>query len=176
MPFRRRGFSGRSRLGTVVNSNKNMPNNFTAAATGANTTVVVTNSVSSPANADVEDVERGCKIFRIWIELWVYNSATTTVGVTTGIDMYLMMNPGTNLTPPNPGSVGTSNEKKYVFKTWKGLLGARTEGSLPYTWKGWVKIPKVYQRQGINDQIQLIIRPVGVNAIVCNNFIYKWFK
>ncbi len=178
MPYRQRGFSGRRPRGNfnVLVSNKNMPNSFVAAAAGANTVVVIAQAVDSATNTGPTEVERGCKIFRVWIELWVYNSATTTVGVTTGIDMYIIKNPGDNLTVPNPGSVGTSNEKKFVFKTWKGLIGARTEGSPPYTFRGWVKIPKIYQRMGADDKLQLVIRPTGIAAIVCNNFIYKWFK
>ncbi len=179
MPLGRRGSYGPQRRRgnfSVLVSNKNMPNSFTAAATGANTVVVIAQSVDSAVNTGATEVERGCKIFRIWVELWVYSSAATTVGVTTGIDMYIIKNPGDNLTVPNPGSVGTSNEKKFVFKTFKGLIGARTEGTPPYTFRGWVKIPKIYQRMGADDKLQLVIRPTGLAALVCNNFIYKWFK
>ncbi len=155
---------------------KNNPNNFTAAATGANTLIGCVKTVNSAANVNATEVERGCKIFRIWVELWVYASAAVAVGVTSGIDMYMWKNPGANLTAPNPGTVGTSNEKKYVFKTWKGLTGARTEGSPAYVWRGWIKIPRVYQRQGTDDLIQIVARATGANALVCNSFVYKWFK
>ncbi len=178
MPFRQRGSYGmrRPRSFTVLVSNKNMPNSFAGAATGANTVIVIAQAVDSATNVGPTEVERGCKIFRIWVELWVYASAAVAVGVTSGIDMYIIKNPGDNLTVPVPGTVGTSNEKKFVFKTFKGLTGARTEGTPPYTFRGWVKIPKIYQRMGADDKLQLVIRPTGANALVCNNFIYKWFK
>ncbi len=110
------------------------------------------------------------------MELWVYASATTTPGVTTGYDAYLIKNPGNNLTPPIPSTTGSSNEKKFIFKEWKGLTGARTEGSLPYSWRGWIKVPKRYQRMGADDRWQLVSIATGVNVIQCTNFVYKWYK
>ncbi len=178
MPFRQRGSFGRRRsnLGQVVDSNKNNPNFFTAAATGANTVVNIAIAVDAAANSGAAQVTRGCKIFKIWCEFWVYASAEVAVGVTQGIDFYIMKNPGANLTEPNPGTVGTSNEKKFVFRQFKGLVGARTQGSMPYYWRGWIKIPRVYQRMGADDLLVMVIRPTGSNVIFCHQYIYKWFK
>ncbi len=170
MPQRRR----RSSFVNIV-SNKNIPNFFTAAATGSNTIVNLAVAVDSAANTGAAQVQRGSKIYRIWCEFWIYASAAAAVGVTTGIDFYIWKNPGDNLVAPQPGTVGTSNEKKFVIRNWKGLIGARTEGSLPYHWKGWLKIPKIYQRMGADDHIELVVRPTGVNALVCHNHVYKWF-
>ncbi len=179
MSFRRRAFSrrgNRGRLGTLIDSNKNIRSLFTAAATGANTTVTVATAVDAAENTTTTQVTRGCKIFRIWLELWITASATAAEGVTTGVDAYIMKNPGANLTPPNPGTTGSSNEKKFIFKEWKGLIASRKEGFPAYTWRGWLKVPRVYQRMGADDTIVFMIRPTGVNALVCSNFVYKWYK
>ncbi len=179
MPFRQRGSYGRnrgSRLGSVIDSNKNIVSLFTGAATGANTIVPLITTVDAAANTSVTEVTRGCKIFKLWLELLIYASAAVAVGVTSGFDCYLIKNPGANLTPPSPGAVGSSNEKKFVFKSWKGIVGTRTEGSPPYSWKGWIKIPRVYQRMGADDLIQLVIRPTGAAMLVCSDTIYKWYK
>ncbi len=179
MSFRRGGFfRGRRRTSVrpIVQSEKIIPNAFTAAPTGSNTTVTIAIAVNAADNTVVAQVTRGCKIFRVWVELWVYASAAVSVGTTSGIDMYIWKNPGNNLTAPTPGTVGTSNEKKFVFKSFKGLTGARTEGSPPYTFRGWIKIPKIYQRMGTDDILQLVIRPTGAAALVCNNFILKYYE
>ncbi len=170
-------FGGRRRnnLATVINSNKNIRNIFSAVPTGSNTIIAIAVAVDSAQNTVTTEVTRGCKIFKVWFELWVSASAESAVGVTTGVDAYIMKNPGANLTPANPGSVGSSNEKKQVFKIWKGLVGARTQGFPAYQWKGWIKIPKIYQRMGADDVLQFVIRPTGVNLIACTNFVYKWY-
>ncbi len=166
----------RSRLGSVIDSNKNIVSLFTAAAAAANTAVTIATAVDAAANTSVTEVTRGCKIFKIWVELWIYASEIQAVGITNGFDAYIIKNPGANLTPPSPGAVGSSNEKKFVFKSWKGLTATRTEGGPMYGWKGWIKVPKVYQRMGADDTIALVFRPTGAAIITCLNAIYKWYK
>ncbi len=119
MPFRRRGFSSgsqRSSLGLVINSNKNVVSNFTGATAGTKTSIPIADAQDSAVLSVVEDVERGCVIKAIWVEFWVSATAEAAVGVTHGIDMYLFKNPGQNLTSPIPRTVGSSNEKKFIFK------------------------------------------------------------
>ncbi len=163
-------------LGQVIKSNKNVVSQFSAGAAGATVTVDIAKSVDTALLANVTEVNRGSKIFRIWVEFWVYASEEDVVGITNGIDMYLWKNPGNNLTPPTPGTEGSSNEKKFIFKVWKGLIGARTQGSLPYSFRGWIKIPKVYQRMGADDQIELVFGATGTATLVCNKFVYKYYE
>ncbi len=178
MSFRQRGFFGRRRrpMRPIVDSIKNVLSATDALVDGATTSLDIARAVDSAATAVVQDVEKGCKIFRIWTEFWVYPSATVAEGVTLQVDAYIWKNPGSNLTAPSPGTTGTSNEKKFIFKEWRGLLSSRTQGGAPYTWKGWIKIPKVYQRMGTDDQIELIVRVDGVAGLICRKHIYKWFK
>ncbi len=179
MPFRQRGSYGR-RMSRgprpVINSIKNQPNGFDAGSAGANAFVLIAKAVNTPSSIVSTDVSQGCIVKAIWVELWITASATVAEGVTTGIDAYIWKNPGGNLTAPAPGSVGTSNEKKFVFKSWKGLIGSRKEGFPAYTWRGWVRVPKIYQRMGTDDLLQLVFKSTGVNTLVCNNFIYKWYR
>ncbi len=171
-PKRRR----RSGLGSIVNSEKNIIPAFTAVAAGATIAITIAIAVNAADNTTINEVTRRCKLKAIWMELWVYDSAEIAVGTTTGVDAYIWKNPGANLTAPTPGTVGSSNEKKFVFKSWKGLTGPRTQGSLPYTWKGWIKIPPRYQRMGTDDLFQFVLRATGSAQIVCTNFIYKWYQ
>ncbi len=178
MPFRQRGFYGRQRgfPRPKVSSEKNVVTAFTAGAAGAKVRILIAQAVNAADNTVVAEVTRDCHIYKIWVELWISATAEVTVGTTNGIDAYIFKSPGSNLVSPVPGTVGSSNEKKFVFKTWKGLIGARTQGFPAYTWRGWVKVPKVYQRMETDDIIQFIFQATGVATIVCHNFIYKWFK
>ncbi len=165
---RRSGFS-------IINSIKNSVSNLTAGPDGTNTNVNVAIAISNPVSTNATDVLNGSKIFRVWVELWIYATQEIAVGVTNSFDAYFIKNPGNNLTLPTPGTQGTSNEKKFIFKTWKGMIGARTQGCLPYSWRGWIKIPKIYQRMGTDDRLNFFFVSNGTTSIVCTQFIYKWF-
>ncbi len=153
-----------------------MPNFFDTSASGTSASVIIAKAVTSPSPTVATDVSHGCKIFRVWVEMWISAGATVAEGVTTGVDAYIIKNPGNNLTNPAPGSVGTSNEKKFVFKTFKGLIASRKEGFPAYQWRGWVKIPKIYQRMATDDVLYFVHKPTGVQDLACLSFVYKWFR
>ncbi len=172
----RRAYNRGSSLGRIVDSNKNIVSSFQGIGAATKTDIIIARAVDSATNAVTEDVERGCKLKAIWIEFWVYATQDIAEGVTTGIEMYVIKNPGANLTTPSPGTEGSSNEKKFIFKSWKGLIGQRTDGSPPYFFKGWIKIPRLYQRMGADDLIQLVVLATGSSIVLCRKFIYKWYK
>ncbi len=176
MPFRMgRRFSGgfRRRSGlNIVDSIKNEVNAIAGISAATNQVTTLVNSVDSPATTNASQVKRGSKIFRIWFEFWYYG---LSAGETNDImDAYFMKNPGNNLTPPNPGTVGTSNEKKFIIKEWRGLAGLKSLGGQPYQWRGWIKIPKVYQRNGTDDRWLFVLRSPTTGNL-CTKFVYKWF-
>ncbi len=161
----------------IINSIKNIVRNTTAVPTGANTIVLIAKAVDSPdPGTNMADCSQGSKIFRIWCDITVWASATTTVGVSVACDLYIIKNPGDNLTVPAPGSTGTSNEKKFIFYTKADLTGARTEGAPLMKVQRWLKVPRTYQRMGVDDTISLVIRPIGLAHVACSNFIYKYYK
>ncbi len=151
--------------------------NLVLAGVAATTTLLdIAKAVNTPLSTVQSDVSQGCKIFRIWVEFSIYASATADVAVSNFVDVYIWKNPGANLTAPAPASVGTSNEKKFVFRMWKGMIGARTQGAETFKFRGWIKIPKIYQRMGTDDTIQMVFRSEGTNSLLCAQFIYKWFR
>ncbi len=177
MPGRRfMGFQRRRPMRPIIDSVKNQPVFLAAVATGANTINDLAVATDTAPTANQAEVMKGSKIFRIWLELSYTLTATTVDGVSTVVDIYIIKNPGNNLTPPNPGTVGTSNEKKFIFKTWRHLVGARSQGVQPYSWKGWIKVPKIYQRMGTDDTIEVVSRATGIAGVICMNFIYKYYK
>ncbi len=163
----------RQRMLSPIVSNKN---SFTlSGATG--TTIVSINiakAVDAPANTANDEVLRGSKIYRVWVSLDVCGLSATGVLQTTGI--YLMKNPGTNLTPPSPFATGNSNEKKFIIKEWSAMTMRNQDGNPPYHWEGWVKIPKIYQRMGADDLLQLSFITDTAAGHRSNHFVYKYFS
>ncbi len=175
MPGRRRASYGRRRQSlVVVNSIKNVAD-FAIGITSSNVNSTLAKAVNTPLSTNQTDCSQGCIIKAIWIVLDVCGLAGT--GVLNNFDAYLFKNPGANLTPPGAGSVGTSNEKKFVFKQWRAMIMRNQDGNNPYHWEGWVKIPKRYQRMGTDDLIQLSINcSATLTGHAAIQGIYKWYS
>ncbi len=176
MPYQRRGSYSRrrgSRLGSIVNSTKNIVYNEDSIGT-AITTVIFANAVDSAALASTPDVERSCQIKNVWISLDFCGLAASGVQQTTRV--YLIKNEGANLTPPTPGTEGSSNEKKFIFKEWEQMTMRNQDGNPPYHWEGWVKIPKRYQRMGANDNLSMSYACTNAAGHLSSQIIYKWYK
>ncbi len=175
MPSRyRRGF-GRRRGAmslNVVHSIKNVVDTFLAIGTTLQATDIAI-AKDSPVTTASNEVERGCMIKAIWISFDVCGLAATGVLQRTGL--YLIKNPGANLTLPSVTSVGTSNEKKFVIKQWQFMTMRNQDGNPPFHWEGWVKIPKRYQRMGTDDQWKLAVQQDAAAGHYSAQFIYKWY-
>ncbi len=169
----RRG-NRRSRLGTIVNSIKNEVNSVQGVVAATNLTLTIAQAADVHDTAVPTSVRNGCIIKAIWMEWWYYGlSASNTNDIA---DIYLIKNPGNNLVNPNPGTTGTSNEKKFIIREWKGLAGNKSLGGTPYTQTGrWFKIPKRYQRMGTDDVWFLVVRSPTTGNF-CSKFIYKWYS
>lgn len=152
MPFRRRAFSRKLRLVTI-NSEKHVVDGGIAVTT-TNVVSLLAKAVTAPSNTVDTDCRRGGHIKAIWISLDFCGLAASGAIQTTLV--YLMKNPGDNLTPPGVFAVGTSNEKKFVCKMWSSMTMRNQDGNPPYHWEGWVKIPQRYQRMGTDDVWNLV--------------------
>ncbi len=163
----------RRRMQAPIVSQKNMPNGIMALTT-ANTIADLATAVTAPSNTVQDDVGHGSIIKAIWVSIDLCGlgpSGTLVRGA-----VYLMKNPGNNLTPPGAFTVGTSNEKKFCIRYWNMMLMRNQDGNPGYHWEGWIKIPKVYQRMGVDDTWELI---AGLNAQTGHlvwQAIYKWFS
>ncbi len=160
-----------------VTAIKNSISGLDASAAATKDTIEIAKAVAQGVynNLNQTEVTHGSHITKIWCELWVEGTADVTLGTTYSFDGYIWKNAGNNLTSPTPGTQGTSNEKRFIFKTWKGLItNVRTNGGPFYTWKGWIHIPKPMQRMATDDRIEMIWIPTGGAALVCNQWIYKW--
>ncbi len=168
MPYRRRAFSRGPR--PIVNSEKHVVDFIDTTATTIKTTVLA-KAVTAPSNTVDTDCHRGGHIKAIWVSLDFCGLAAT--GVNQDTVVYLMKDPGDNLTPPGTQAVGTSNEKKFVFKMWSAMTMRNQDGNPPYHWEGWVKIPKRYQRMGTDDVFSMTYGCSTSNGHIFANVIYK---
>ncbi len=144
--------------------------NFVA-LTSSNTVEDIAKAVNSPSNTVTTDCHHGSTIKAIWVSLDMCGLGASG-GLVDGI-VYLIKNPGANLTPPGTLAVGSSNEKKFVIKMWSAMLMRNQDGNPPYHWEGWIKIPKRYQRMGTDDIWQLVWGLDGASGHGFYNVIYK---
>ncbi len=161
-------------LGTIIDSRKNIVRE-TAAITG-NTIFNFAKAVDSPdttlATNAGNEVRTGSKIFRIFIELWVYGTLGSNVN--NPFDWYISKSPAAEITSPSADTIDTSTSmKKWVLQQGKGLLGRLVDGSPPYVIKQWIKIPKSMQRMAHDDRLNLVIKSTGANF--CVFFVYKYY-
>ncbi len=176
MPYRQRASYGRRSNfpRAVVNSIKNVANNQQGLS-GTAINFRLAKAVTSPAPTVQTDVSHGCIIKALYCFIDVCGLAGT--GVLNIADFFLMKNPGDNLAAPDPISQGTSNEKKFIFKTWRFMIMRNQDGNMPFHWEGWIKIPKRYQRMGTDDTIMFRAQcSAGVTGHVSSQFIYKWYR
>ncbi len=169
MPYRRGGFSRKLRLVTI-NSEKHVVD-FTEALTTTQDVSLIAKAVTAPSNTVDTDCRRGGHIKAIWVSLDICGTGTTLVN--NKIMVYLIKNPGDNLTEPNVFAVGTSNEKKFVIKMWAFMAMRNSDGNPPYHWEGWIKVPKRYQRMGTDDTWQMVSGITGETGHLFCNCIYK---
>ncbi len=167
---RRRSYGPR----VVVNSIKNV---FFAAfgTTSTLTDTTIAKAVTSPSPTVQTDVSHGCVIKAIY--LTIDGCGLGGTGVLNNMAIYLFKNPGANLTPPLPFSVGTSNEKKFVIRQWHFMVMRNQDGNAPFHWEGWIRIPKRYQRMGTDDTWNIITSNTSaLTGHASLMALYKWYR
>ncbi len=163
----------RRSFGPIINSIKNVFD--TTSSTG--TTLggpIFAKAVNAPVSTVTTDVSQGCIIRAVWISFDVCGLAAT--GVLQRTNIYIMKNPGANLTPPGAFAVDGSNEKKFVFKQWQIMTMRNQDGNPPFHWEGWLKIPKRYQRMGTDDTLLIAHQTDTAAGHFSAQFIYKWYR
>ena len=108
----------RSNLGNIINSEKHVVD-ATINITTTNSVKILAKAVTAPSNTVITDCHRGGLIKAIWISLDFCGLAAS--GALQIIAVNLMKNPGANLTEPGVLAVGSSNEKKFIFKQWNAM-------------------------------------------------------
>ncbi len=137
--------------------------------------IAVATDNPDPSTSEV-DCSQGSIIKAIWFS--VDFCGTGASGTNNAVAAYVFKNPGNNLTPPTPSTEGLSNEKKFIFKQWSAMIMATSDGVSSVHWEGWLKIPKRYQRMGLDDKLQFVVADIvsGLTGHSVVNFIYKYYS
>ncbi len=160
-------------MGPIINSIKNVLDNSASVGTGT-ATMLIAKAVNSPLSTVATDTSNGCVIKALWLSFDVCGLAGS--GTLHRTALYLAKNPGDNLTLPGPFAVGSSNEKKFVFRQWQFMTMRNQEGNSPNHWEGWIKIPKRYQRMGTDDTLGLTFSCSVSAGHLSVQSIYKWYR
>ncbi len=141
---------------------------------GVVTTVDLTRTRDSPANAVTNEVAQGSKINGIYLRVEVLHSSGAGRS-----NMYLgvFKNPGANLTPPVLNNTGASENKRYMIHQEMIMMnGDAGNGQPRVLFNGVIKIPKGYIRNGPNDRLQLLLLTPTVLSDWCVQCHYKEFR
>ncbi len=168
MPYRsRRRFSNLA----IVQSLKNQFTTVDVTGTTIRKSTIA-KAVDTPLTTVNSDVKNGSIIKAIWLSLDFCGLAATGVQQTTGV--YLFKNTGANLTAPSPFTVGNSNEKRFVIRSWHQMTMRNQDGNVPYHWEGWIKIPKPHQRMATDDIWELVYITDSAAGHISFEQIYKY--
>ncbi len=155
--------------------------------TGATASVNdVINTVDDPASGQANRCATTSIVKSIFLRIEVVGK--TPAGGVDNIYMYVFKNPAADLTFPAVDSVGTSDTRKYVIHQEMLMLTPQaTSGAgggdfrFPRTlFKGVIKIPKHYQRNGLSDKLSVVIGHRTGEATQTSEFclecIYQEFR
>ncbi len=128
----------------------------------------------TPTSGAPVKVLTGSTVGSIFLNVQV---APTSEASIANIYMYILKNPGGNLTSVDGNKVGTSDIKKFVLHQEMIMCQQEATSSIPRTlFKGVIKIPIRMKRMGTNDKLQLILYAPGVTVNYCVQCIYKEFR
>ncbi len=117
----------------------------------------------------------GARVSSIYLNVQV-SPNETDAGAIPNAYMIIFKNPGSNITTPDPASVGTSDVKRFVIHQEMVMMNNLAGGNPRTLFNGVIKIPKGMQRQGNDDLLTLSIKSTAVNIAFCFQCIYKEYR
>ncbi len=131
-------------------------------------TAVFTHAVDDPSTAG--QVHVGAIVKAVYVEYWLRSSGA----IGTSGQAIVVKHPGgvNNPTAIEMAALTDWDNKKNILYTTQGLFNDQDADAIPI-YKGWVKIPKGKQRQGLQDQIKLhVLLPVQ-DGHICGFATFK---
>ncbi len=139
--------------------------------------VSLISTVDAPVLANSDECETGSRVNGIYLDIEVISTSVT--GVLGNAYIMVFKNPGNNLAMPNPNGVGIVDNKKWIIHQEMVMLDS-TAGStahIPRTiFKGVIGIPKLYRRNGPDDQLSVRMFTPGITANWCLQCHYKEYR
>ena len=119
-------------------------------------------------------VEEGAIVKACYVEFWVGNESSSTIGSYTWV-LSKLPSGLTGPTTTNMAALHDWENKKNILFTGQGLLPPDVAGIVPVV-RGWYKIPKGKQRFGLGDKLKLTVRnnnSTDIDIEFCGLAIYK---
>ncbi len=128
----------------------------------------------TPDLASPTEVETGSKVNAIYLNVESVHTGTT--GVLANMYMYVIKNPGGNLTLPPANAVGVSDNKRFIIHQ-EMVMFEMVDNSNPRTvFNGVIMLPRGYRRFGPNDTLVCRVFSPGVEINWCIQCHYKEFR
>ncbi len=141
-------------------------------ASGASTSFLLSNAVAKgAARANTSDVEEGAVIKSIYLEVWLHIDDAN--GTITGA-FYKRPSGVTDITNAEMSTLQSYANKHNIFEVHQGL--GPSSGNIIPMFRGWYKIPKGKQRQGLGDIITTKYAFAGSAGDVCGFCTYKEYE
>ncbi len=173
MPFRRFRGSRGLRL-RPVNRIKHVVDVQNAVVAGSSASENLVVAVDAPVLANTKEVQTGCTVNGIFLKLEAVSNGAT--GVLANFYMYVIKNPGNNLSLPDANVVGANDNKRFVIHQ-EMIMFQQVEDSNPRTvFVGVIVIPRGYKRFGPADRLVLRLTSPGVGVNYCFQCHYKEFR
>ncbi len=146
-----------------------------AKATDLNGTLVT--ATDTPTLGATSSVITGSKVHAIYLKVIIASNDAQDLGALPTVFILFFKNPGGNLTIPSATAVGADDNKRFVIHQEMRMIENKGQGGNPITiFDGVIKIPKGYQRFGPNDLLQIKVRSVALDIVVCWQAHYKEFR
>lgn len=142
--------------------------------------ISIINTVDAPVIGNQAENLTGSKVGSFYATVEVVASEAGT-GKTPNLYIFFAKNPGGNYTSfPKGNAVGADDKKKFVIHQEMVMINAIGDdtGNPRNVFKGVIKIPKGYQRNGPSDRLEMymFIPSTGVAVNICAQFHYKEFR
>ncbi len=141
-----------------------------AVGAGAISNRIISDAVAVPATAD-NQVREGSTISAVYIEMWITSDDDALPGSSI-VTLEKVPGNGALMNAADSASLNAYENKKNVFHTQMGLTSTKLTYPMASV-KGWFKIPKGKQRQGLGDRLLLNIHAQSNGLSACGFFTYK---
>ncbi len=137
------------------------------------TNVEIIRATASPSQGVAIQVESGCKVFGLFLNVQVLPQAETALS---NIYMIIYKNPSNNIADtniPNANATGIDPFRRQVFHTEMAMMSDAAD-SIPITlFKGVLKIPETFQTMREDDRVEIQLFAPASTVDFCVECIYK---
>ncbi len=153
----------------VVSNKHYVQQTLTTVTAGTINNFVIADALAIKDIAAVNDVQQGCVIKAVFVEMWARGQDTSPGSV-----LITLVKTVDFQTPTfaDMTALDTYKNKKNVFYHTQGLTNINAQGAIPFV-RQWFKLPKGKQRFGLGDRLFLCTSAQALDTNICGFATYK---